>query len=414
MVPIFFSIAETAQNLNNKITEKNNDITKIEQEIKIYQNELNNLGKEKNSLANSIKELDLTKKKLNADISLTQSKIDKVNLTIQGLGSQILNKEDSIANNISAIKINFKKINEIDNYDFIQILLTQNNFTQIWQELDSIVRVKNKTKERINELEQIKGELEDTKDITTTARNELLALKNKLADQRKIVEQNKIEKNKLLNQTKNNEANYQKLLQSRLAQKNAFEKELAEYESQLKFILNPKSLPGKGVLAWPLDSVYVTQLFGITKDSARLYASGSHSGVDFRAAVGTPIKAVADGTVEGTGDTDLTCPYASFGKFIFIKHYNGLATAYGHLSLIKVQKGDKVKKGQIIGYSGNTGHTTGPHLHLTVYVAEAVKMETRPSKACIGKHYTIPIAPTNAYLDPMYYLPSISSKFIKP
>jgi len=88
------------------------------------------------------------------------------------------------------------------------------------------------------------------------------------------------------------------------------DKEIRSYESKLKFILDKTSLPEKGseILAWPLDSILITQRFGRTVSSERLYVSGSHSGNDFRAATGTPVYAVADGVIIGTGDTDKTCP----------------------------------------------------------------------------------------------------------
>ena len=405
VIPFVFSYAQTAQELNEKINQKNADIDKLEKEIKLYQTEIDDLGKQKNSLNVSLKQLDLTQKKLVADIAITQNKIDKTNFKIKELSLEIDNKGDIISNNIEAISLSIRKMNELEQNDVLATILSENDFTIIWNDIDNMATVSDKIRETIINLKQVRNDLEDTRKETTDAKNELLALKSKLADQKKIVDQNTAEKKKLLTQTKNSEASYQKLLEDRLAKKDAFEKELEAYESQLKYILDPSSLPGKGALSWPLDDIYITQLFGVTKDSKRLYASGSHSGVDFRASVGTPVKAVADGIVLGTGNTDIACPYASFGKFIFIKHNNGLSTTYGHLSLIKVSKGDKVERGDVIGYSGNTGHTTGPHLHLTVYASEAAKMETRPSKACEGRFYTMPIAPTNAYLDPMYYLP---------
>ena len=405
VIPFVFSYAQTAQELNEKINQKNADIDKLEKEIKLYQTEIDDLGKQKNSLNVSLKQLDLTQKKLVADIAVTQNKIDKTNFKIKELSLEIDNKGDIISNNIEAISLSIRKMNELEQNDVLATILSENDFTIIWNDIDNMATVSDKIRETIINLKQVRNDLEDTRKETTDAKDELLALKSKLADQKKIVDQNTAEKKKLLTQTKNSEASYQKLLENRLAKKDAFEKELEAYESQLKYILDPSSLPGKGALSWPLDDIYITQLFGVTKDSKRLYASGSHSGVDFRASVGTPVKAVADGIVLGTGNTDIACPYASFGKFIFIKHNNGLSTTYGHLSLIKVSKGDKVERGDVIGYSGNTGHTTGPHLHLTVYASEAAKMETRPSKACEGRFYTMPIAPTNAYLDPMYYLP---------
>ncbi|HRH31662.1 MAG TPA: M23 family metallopeptidase, partial [Candidatus Paceibacterota bacterium] len=116
--------------------------------------------------------------------------------------------------------------------------------------------------------------------------------------------------------------------------------------------------------------------------------------------------AMADGTVEGTGDTDVLCPRISFGRFILIKYTNGLASTYGHLSVISVSSGQSVKKGQLVGYSGNTGYSTGPHLHVSVYDRDAVNMKTLPSISCKGKILTQPIAATSAYLDPLKYLPA--------
>ena len=111
-----------------------------------------------------------------------------------------------------------------------------------------------------------------------------------------------------------------------------------------------------------------------------------------------------DGVVIATGDTDKVCPGASYGRWIMIKHRNGLSTLYGHLELIKVGQGQEVGVGDTIGYSGNTGYSTGPHLHFTVYVSSAVDVKELPSKSCRGAVFRIPVAAANAYLDPQAYL----------
>ncbi len=405
IIPAVFSYAQTIQELNDKISQKNTDIDKLEQEIRQYQAEIDDLGKQKDSLNGSIKQLDLTRKKLVADISVTQKKIDKTTLKIRELSLEINDKQDIISNNLDAISLDIRQINELEQSDVLATMLSENDFTMIWNDIDNMATVSDKLRETTIKLKEIKVGLEDTRKETTDAKNELTSLKSKLADQKKIVDQNTADKKKLLAQTKNNEANYQKLLKDRLAKKDAFEKELRDYESQLKYILDPSKLPDGGVLSWPLGYVYITQFFGKTQAGKRLYANGTHNGVDFRASIGTPVKAMASGTVMGTGDTDITCPSASFGRFVFIEYNNGLSSTYGHLSLIKVYKGQKVSKGEVVGYSGNTGYSTGPHLHLSVYASDAVKMESRPSKSCAGRVYTMPISPINAYLDPMYYLP---------
>jgi murein DD-endopeptidase MepM/ murein hydrolase activator NlpD len=405
LIPAVFLHAETAEELQRKIGQKDSDIARLEEEIKAYQNQLDDIGEQKNSLSRSIKQLDLTRKKLVADISVTQKKIDKTNLKIQSLSSDIGSKEISIDTGVGSISESIRDIYEFEENNILESLLSEDDFTTVWGDIDDIARAREKILDNIKHLKRVKGELEDTRQETIDAKNELTALRSKLSDQEKIVVQNTNEKNRLLSQTKNSEASYQKILKERIAKRDAFEKELRDYEAQLQFILDPSKLPSKGVLSWPLEKIYVTQLFGKTVDSRRLYASGTHNGVDFRAAVGTPVMAMANGMVMGIGDTDLTCSGASFGKFVFIRYNNGLSSTFGHLSLIKVRTGDEVRRGEVVGYSGNTGHSTGPHLHVSLYASEAVKMTTKPSVACGGRSYTLPVAAVNAYLDAMYYLP---------
>lgn len=85
-----------------------------------------------------------------------------------------------------------------------------------------------------------------------------------------------------------------------------------------------------------------------------------HHGADFRAATGTPVLAAADGQVIFVGY------YGGYGKTVMVRHSNGYVTRYGHLSRILVPHGRKVERGQWIGRTGNTGYSTGPHLHFEI------------------------------------------------
>ena len=86
-----------------------------------------------------------------------------------------------------------------------------------------------------------------------------------------------------------------------------------------------------------------------------------HSGIDFAAPYGTPIYAVADGTVQMAGYN------GGYGRFVRLSHDGGLGSGYGHMSRIAVSNGQRVRRGQVIGYVGSTGLSTGPHLHYELY-----------------------------------------------
>ena len=86
-----------------------------------------------------------------------------------------------------------------------------------------------------------------------------------------------------------------------------------------------------------------------------------HNGLDFAAATGTPIYATGDGTVKMAGMN------AGYGNVVILKHSKGFETLYAHMSRIKARNGQKVKRGDLIGYVGTTGLSTGPHLHYEIH-----------------------------------------------
>ncbi|MGB0925507.1 MAG: M23 family metallopeptidase, partial [Minisyncoccia bacterium] len=308
-----------------------------------------------------------------------------------------------------------------ESFSLLENLFSVSSISTLLRQRDTYLTLQNPIYEKTLELKQSRDILFFDKKVLALKQDDLESEKEKFDDQKSIVADQEKKKKTVLKTTQNKENIYQETLAETNRRIAALDKQIREFESKLKFILDKTSIPtkGSGVLNWPLKDIYVTQRFGRTTSSGVLYASGSHSGADFRAAVGTPVYAVADGVVTGAGDTDTACPNISFGKWILIEHDIGLSTTSGHLSKIKVNKGQKVKKGQLIGYSGNTGRSTGPHLHLTVYathgsdgkkVVEVIKYD---SWTCPGKSIVRPSAPTGAYLNPIDYLPPASRNMFK-
>jgi len=400
------SQAQTVEETQQKISSTTDKIQAIESQIKESQAIIDTAQTTKKTLKSTLTTLDKTQKKLETDIKVTSSKVDSTDLKISQIAGDISYKESEINSREAALREAIHTMYENDQLSLTEIVFSKNNFSDLWGDVEALDQFSSSVRDNVLAVKALKADLEIKKSEQQTQKNTLLGLKSDLTDKKKVVEVNKKEKTVLLTKTSNQEATYTKLLKQQLATKDALEKELRDYETTLKFILDPKSIPSRGnkVFSMPLATVRITQLFGKTVDSVRLYASGTHNGVDFAADVGTPVKAMLGGTVAATGDTDLTCPGASFGRWVLIRHTNGLASLYGHFSLIKVSKGDVVTTGQLIGYSGNTGYTTGPHLHISVYANAGVEVQSLPSKACGGRTYTMPVAAINAYLDPMDYL----------
>jgi murein DD-endopeptidase MepM/ murein hydrolase activator NlpD len=111
----------------------------------------------------------------------------------------------------------------------------------------------------------------------------------------------------------------------------------------------------------PINGARLSSGFGMRRHPVLGY-SRMHRGTDFAAPIGTPILAAGDGTIVRVG------PFSSYGNYVRIRHANGYETAYAHMSRFArgMRAGVRVRQGQVIGYVGNTGRSTGPHLHYEV------------------------------------------------
>ncbi|QOG12110.1 M23 family metallopeptidase [Arcobacter sp. FWKO B] len=157
---------------------------------------------------------------------------------------------------------------------------------------------------------------------------------------------------------------------------------LQEIESQMNILLDPSQSPIERAKVAritaanraytlrvipsgsPLDEVYVTSPFG-NRIHPTLKVRQFHRGIDLRASVGTPVYSTADGVVRQIHNTTS----GAFGRVITISHSYGFETVYAHLSKINVKIGEVVRKGDIIALSGNSGRSSGPHLHYEVRYA---------------------------------------------
>lgn len=139
----------------------------------------------------------------------------------------------------------------------------------------------------------------------------------------------------------------------------AFEAHVDELDNALERLDKLKARTQLYPLANPLPGQPVSSRFGYRRDPI-IGTKALHAGMDFRASVGLPVRAAGNGTVIRAGWN------GGYGRMVEIEHADGYTSRYAHMSKLLVSKGDKVTRGMIVGRSGNSGRSTGPHLHYEV------------------------------------------------
>lgn len=419
------AFAESAEDIRLKIEAQQAKIASLEKEIAAFEATLVELGTNKNTLENEIARLDTSRKKLAADIRITEDRITTANLEINRLGGEIGTRETSIEIGLSGIRSSLRNLAQKDDITLLEQYFATDGIRGYWVTADDLLSLENSITTKAAKLAEEKEVLVEDRDEVSTQRAKLASLQTELRGQKAVLDGNRAEQAALLSSTKKSEATFQKLLTEKVVAKEQFEQELNEYESALEYTLDPSKIPsaGSGTLTFPLDANYmrrcadrqasyknqycISQYFGDTPFArSGAYNGKGHNGIDFGAPQGTKIVAAQSGTVVAIGNTDLQKGCYSYGKWVLVRHGNGLSTLYAHLSHITVGEGTSVPRGGLLGYSGKTGYATGPHLHFAVFVSDAVKIvrlgDVKTKTKCANVF--VPVAPTGAYLNPISYL----------
>ncbi len=398
-----YSAGQSVDDLQQQINAHSAQIDALDKEIAQYEAQLKTTSAQKQTLQSKLNELDLQRKKLTAEVTKTKNQIGTTQKQIQQLDQGIDSAQVSIDNNRAGLAESLRALHDADRRPLALAILSAEDITETWQTVDALATIQEAVRDDIHALAQEKQTLTDTKTQAEQKRAQLLKQQQQLSSQQGSLDATRRAQNELLQQTKSQESAYQQIITQKEAEKKQFESALFELASQLEYTLDPSKVPTSGsVFRWPLDNVFITQQFGRTSSSGRLYSSGTHDGIDLRASIGTPVRAVLTGTVlEVNHGAVRNCQY---GKWVIVKHGNGLATLYAHLSDIHVAKGQTISTGSVLGYAGDTGYATGPHLHFTVYLADALTFKSYRCKS--GSTVSVPIAPTNAYINPLNYLQS--------
>lgn len=397
---------QASTELRKLIDEKASALKELETQRKELQKQLDAVSGTSNKLSGEIQYMNSTINQLNMLVRSNELTVEKLNLEITSLRDEINETEENIANKKQAVAKLFSELQQKDSENFLIIFLRNRSLAEAVGEVQTISNLNNSLLVRLRELTELQSALNEKVNEQKNKKQSKEVESVSLKDRQYILQDQKKEKQTLLSQTKNQEKVYENQIDELKKLQDEISSDIEEIENELRKSIDPNLLPlsRPGVLLWPVPEGRLTQAYGRTSFAAKNYKSQYHNGLDLGRFLGAEIVAAEDGKVINVGNQDNYCRRAAYGKFVVIKHNNGLTTLYGHMSRYIVSIGTTVKRGDVIGYMGRTGWATGPHLHFTVFASNTLTPAragfpegTQASRACGPM-------PVGGDMDPTKYL----------
>jgi len=326
--------------------------------------------------ANESEILDMVDKKNQIDrqMILTCDAIETKNELIREYNLLIAEKQNELGDAISErdalnerYRLRIRSMEENGKLSYLSILFRANSFSDLLDRVELINEIASADAKMIDRLQKTAQQIETVRQELAAEKLEMEAAKESLAAEEQELEAQRAEADDLMAELM---ADHEKFAAVEQEFEQAEEALLAQISAeQTKYwqaVTEEKNAATSTTgFSWPTAARCVTSPFGFRYDPITGEAT-THSGIDIGAGYGAPIYACASGTVS-------VSTYSSiFGNYVTINHGNGFTTLYGHMIRYTVSAGDSVSKGEIIGYVGSTGYSTGPHLHLTFYKYGAV------------------------------------------
>ena len=370
---VFMFLLQT--NIVYAVTQK--DLNESNQKIKETKEELNEIKEEKSETMKQVEELNSKISEYQVQIDELDGKISSLNTKISEAESQIEKKEQDYSENQKLLEDRLVATYEAGETSYLDVILASNGITDLISNYYLVTEVATNDAELLERIQNEKKEIEEAKESLVSSKEELAtskASKQSIATQLKS---SKAEKDSYVAKLSSEEKETQSQLEQLQAENEQINRQLKEaearYRAQLEALRNKQqggsassnssssdtyNSGGSGVLQRPVNSGSIT--------TRMYYSSGRyHGALDYGVPVGTTVYAAADGVV-----LQCTSISGSYGNYIVIQHTNGLRTWYAHGNgVFYVSPGQTVSKGQAIMQSGNSGNSTGPHLHFEVRVS---------------------------------------------
>ncbi len=322
------------------------------------------------TLANDKSTAIARKNLLDQQIANTSSQIANVEQQIAQYDQLIAQKEEELrqaeaeeAEQYALFCRRVRAMEEQGTISYWSVLFKADSFTDLLSRMDFINEIMEADQRVIDDLKAMQVRIEEAKTSLEGSRTEAQAARDELAAKKKELDAQRAEANKVIQQIAAAEDETEATLDEMEAEQAKIQKEIERLNRELQAQLaaegkSNQSNPGGYI--WPVNSRYITSTMG-GRTSPGGIGSTNHQGTDIgRVGYTSPIYAAKAGTVIVSQRS------SSYGEYVVISHGSGNTTLYGHMSSRTVSVGQYVNQGDVIGITGSTGNSTGPHLHFEV------------------------------------------------
>ena len=363
-----------------KSDEIRQEINGLKSRNKDIQAELNGIQSQYNANSNEIQDLVDQKNGIDQEISLMSEQIENINQQVASYGQLIADNQEQLElaqQNLDELNLKHREriraMEEGGPISYWQVVFEANTFTDLLDRVNMVQEITDADHKRLEEMKRAAEQVDAARENMEKERAQLEDSKVLLEATQATLELKREKSDAILRQLLEKEAEIAVLLDEASDRMNALMEEIsakerefekAKYDEYLAKLAAAGTAPHSDA-KWirPLDTLRVTSPFGkrvhpITKRTR------THNGVDFGANAGTPIYATRAGTV-----TTAAYQAGGAGYYVRINHGDGFGSIYMHMTNYIVHTGQKVEQGQVIGYVGSTGLSTGAHLHFGVSYA---------------------------------------------
>ena len=353
------------------------EIADLKVENAIIQAQIDSIQSQYNANASEISALVAKKDAVDQEIALLHQQILNTNEQLIIYGQLIADAQDSLEASkdwLTELNLQYKEriraMEEQGEITYWQVIFEANSFMDLLDRMDMVDEIAMADTQRLLDLQVAAARVEENQRILAEEMADLEETRQLLTQSEAALEIKRTESDDILRQLLEKQEEFQVLLDESESLQDALMNEIAQKQKELqqaqykeelvKLALKGQNPPSNATWIEPVSGYTITSAFGYRKAPTK-GASTYHQGIDMACPTGTPIYATRSGTV-----TTASYQAGGAGYYVSINHGDGFASIYMHMTRYVVAKGQSVSQGQLIGYVGSTGVSTGPHLHFGI------------------------------------------------